>query len=806
MKTQTLSRATLIAAILAFFPMTALQAGWKNNEDADAIVGRAKLPSAADFHQPNGIAVGAGGKVFVVDSGYNRVLRFASAAALANGQAAEAVFGQADFSGADPGTSQTRLSYPQRAAVDAAGNLWVSEFGNSRILRWADAENVPSGSAAVQVLGQADFTSRGQRAGQAGMGWPAGIAIDPLGRLWVADYWNNRVLRFDNPTAKGNGGAADGVIGQVDFSGRNSGLSASSLDGPSDVAVDAQNRLWVADTFNRRVLRFDTPDAANHPDADGVLGQPGFSDKSSGGGPAQMGYAMALQISPDGSLSALDRDNRRILRWDQAAAKPNGAAADGVLGRVGLGSSAEDAAMPGRVHQDATALALDAAGRLWLVDRGVERVLRWDSYAQKPDGAPADGVIGDQNPGVLGLAVDVAKKPYSPRSGIEDPATGKFFVADASRVLRYSGRSAAEAGAAPEAFLGATAPDDVYGATSNIEIRQAWGLALDATGTLWVSDAWSNRIVAFANAAAAPTGAAMSRVIGQADFNASNSGLARDRLAEPRGLALDATGSLYVADYGNHRVLRFDNVAAISSGALADAVIGQADFVTASTGSGNQLLKNPSGVCVDAQGRLWVADSGRNRVVRYDAPLGVAPSDPPSGTLGGIASATPAGMYQPTALAVTGGGRLWVMDNGFNRVLRFDRAADKADGSNADGVLGAPNLDSGSDSSRTLHTFARPECVFLDTAENLWVSDYQNARVLRFTPDIAAVITASGANKDGNFQLTFQALEAGTFSVSSSTDLRTWSPEAIYQLAPGASQDFVDGKGGPQRFFRIEER
>jgi sugar lactone lactonase YvrE len=806
MKTIKSSRGFLLSAALAVFLPSLSQAGWKDYEQADAIIGRDKLPSPVNLHMPNGVAVSSSGKVYVVDTGYNRVLRFSSAAALGNGQPAEAVFGQPDFHSGDPGTSQTSLSYPSRATIDAAGNLWVSEMNNYRIMRWADADNAPTGSPAAQVLGQVNFTSRVAGTTQSRMGWPTGMTVDSLGRLWVADYPNNRVLRFDDPIAKGNGGAADGLIGQASFTSSTNGLSATTFNGPTDVAVDAQGRLWVADAFNRRVLRFDSPAAQIMPSADGVLGQPDFVSNATGSGPGQMNFSFALQVSPAGSLFSVDRSNRRIMRWDHAAAKPNGADADGVLGRTGLASNSGDSTISGRIYQNSVAICLDQSGRLWLADSGKERILRWDNVALKGNGAPADGVIGDAGTGVLGLDVNPVAKPASPRAGVEDPQTGKFFVADANRVLRYPSRSAAEAGGAPEAFLGTTTPAELSGDISSEQLLQAWGLALDAAGTLWVCDEWANRIVAFANASNDPTGATMSRVLGQADFDSSESGLAQDRLNAPRGLALDASGNLYVADYGNHRVLRYNNIAGKASGAVADAVIGQPDFITASTAAGNQLLKNPSGICVDVQGRLWVADTGKNRVARYDVPMSVSPSDPPSGTLGGNAAATPSGMNQPTSVVVTSSGRLWVMDYGFNRILRFENAAAKPNGADADGLLGAPTLNNGLNNNRTLRIFSRPECIFPDATGNLWVSDNQNARLLRFTPDIAAIVIQNGMNAGGKFELTFQATASGTFIVRSSTDLKSWSLEATHPLTAGASQVFIDTKGGPRRFFRVEEQ
>lgn len=797
----------LPACFFAIALTSAAQAIWKDYDVAEVILGRTALPTASTFYQPQDIAVNAAsGKVYVVDGGYHRVLRFSSAATLGNGQPAEAVFGQPDMCTAEPGVGPASLNGPLAAAIDAAGRLWVTDTENYRVLRWDNADSATNGAAAVQVLGQPNFTSNGAAMTQTGFLRPGGLTFDSLGRLWVADYFANRVLRYDNPSSKGNGGAADGVLGQPNFTSNTSGTSATQFSYPFDVEVDAQGRLWVSDFFNARILRFDSPASQIQPAADGVLGQPNFTTSTTGSGPAQNNNLITLALSSTGSLFAVDSQNRRVLRWDNAAAKANGAAADGVLGRLGLDGNADYPPTTGEVTDNIRGLVVDAAGRLWGVDRGYERVMRWDNAVNKANGAPADGVIGQPNTATTIRSVyDPTKAPGAARQVLEDPVSGKFFIADNGRVLRYASRSAAEGGSAPEAALGKFALDSYGGGSATAEnLRSAWGLAMDAAGKLWVSDPEGNRLVAFANAATAATGATMSVVLGQQNFTDTSPELSQTRLNDPRAIVIDAAGNLYVADRNNHRVLRFNSIATKTNGAAADAVIGQADFISASTASNPALLEQPEGVCCDAAGRLWVADGGNNRVVRYNTPLVMAPLDLPSGTLGGVGSWTATGMSTPGAVAVSKSGRLWVMDTGFNRVLRFENAAAKANGAPADGVLGAAGF-SAVNYARTARSFNRPRVLAFDLAENLWVGDEGNNRMMRFSPEVTASIVEQGFDKQGHFTLTFHGEANISYTVMSSTDLKTWEVENSYVLGAPGTQLFIDSKGGSKRFFRIEE-
>lgn len=794
------------AVLLAVLSVTPPAFGiWRNFDDADVILGYQALPTATRLFSPQGITIHpASGKVFVCDTTNHRVLRFSSAAALGTGQAAEAAFGQPDLFSGNPGLAQGKLDEPMEAAVDAAGRLWVADGENNRILRWDDAINAPSGTLAAQVLGAPDFNSRSGGSTQNRMTRPGGLDVDSQGRLWVADYVNNRVLRFDNPAAKGNGGNADAVIGQPNFTTSDAGCTASSFNQPYDLDIDAQDRLWVADFNNARLLRFDNP--VTQGTANGVLCQPDFVSNGNGSGPAESNRVIALSVSPAGSLYAIDTQNRRVLRWDNAVAKANGANADGVLGRDGLAASAGHSDNPGYVSSESRGLATDGAGHLWLADRYFERVLRWDNAAAKPNGAYADGVIGHEETDFGPWSYYNPPKTLNlSRGGVEDPVSGKFYVGDYGRVLRYASRQEAEDGERPEAMLGKESPwVSGYDTPSQTILGSTWSLVIDGSGKLWVSDPEANRVLAFASPATASTGTPAAVVLGQANFTDDDPGLTQNRMKQPRGLALDASGNLYVADYGNHRVLRFNNVANKSNGANADAVLGQADFTSVSLAEDPSLHQNPSGVCVDGEGKLWVADTARHRVLRYDAPLSAPPLAPPSGILGGEAAATASGMATPIGVTVDGAGRLFVLDQLFNRILRFDNAKAKANGANADGLLGAPTFDHYLRDSRTRNAFSGPSGLFLDAAKNLWVGDEGNGRLMRFSPEASAFIIQSGPS-GGNFSLTFHGEAGITYTVRSSTDLKNWQTEQAYPFVNAGNQTFTKARAGSRRFYRVEE-
>ncbi len=220
--------------------------------------------AANGFANPFGVAVDpVTGKVFVSDTSNHRVLRFTSFASLSNGAAAEAVLGQSSFvtQGANRGGSPAAntLNYPYDLAVDSAGRLWVADSSNNRVLRFDSAASKANGAAADGVLGQPDFTSNAANQGgstaQNSLNFPIGVAVSSSDHLWVSDSTNHRLLRFDSASTKANGANADGVLGQANFTSgnqnRGSGVNINTLNRPVGLIVGTGGRLWVADTNNQ---------------------------------------------------------------------------------------------------------------------------------------------------------------------------------------------------------------------------------------------------------------------------------------------------------------------------------------------------------------------------------------------------------------------------------------------------------------------------------------------------------------------------------------------------------------------------
>jgi NHL repeat len=187
--------------------------------------------STAQFSFPTGVAVDAQGRVYVADSGNHRIRR------IADGQVTT-------LAGSSPGWSDgpaatARFNVPTRVAVDAAGDVWVSDSDNQRIRRIAGG--MVTTAAGTGALGTSDGP-----AASAELEYPEGIVAEPSGRvLFVDSTYRIRALQAGMvTTVAGSGlqGFADGPAASAQFKTWTGGL-----------AVDAMGRIVVADTGNYRV-------------------------------------------------------------------------------------------------------------------------------------------------------------------------------------------------------------------------------------------------------------------------------------------------------------------------------------------------------------------------------------------------------------------------------------------------------------------------------------------------------------------------------------------------------------------------
>ena len=327
--------------------------------------------------------------------------------------------------------------------------LYVADASNSRVLAW-NSVAFTNGQPADRVFGQVDFTRgvcNGVGLGASSLCTPTDLTTDAAGNLYVSDT-NSRVLEYDTPLATGGDTVADRVFGQTVFTGNtcnSGGASALTLCSPKGITVSPTGNVYVVDSGNHRLLRYTTPLTTDMV-ADAVLGQIGFRYTGANlvdGSGMSSPYAVAIDTSvTPNRLYVADFTNSRVLAWADVTAFQTGSPADLVLGQPDLltsgcnsqGVSASSLCSP-------TSVSVDSQGRVYVTDAANNRVLLYDSpFSTDTD---ADKVLGQANFTARScnraLSAPSSATVCNPYGSVMSPAN-ELFVADHdnNRVLVYT--------------------------------------------------------------------------------------------------------------------------------------------------------------------------------------------------------------------------------------------------------------------------------------------------------------------------------------------------------------------------------
>lgn len=241
-----------------------------------------------------------------------------------NGAEADVIIGQTNFTATRSGTAADRFDesviYASVYYDEGTSNesLIVSDFGNSRVLLY---NTIPTsnGASADVVVGQADFNSKASGAAANKLDNPlSAFAHD--GKLYVADYGNNRVVVFNSIPAT-NGANADYVLGQPGFGFNESGASATLFNGPTSIDISRMGKMAIADYLNNRVLIYNSIPGSSTTTPDIILGQPhsessdaNFNDISG----RTMDNPIGVSWDVSNNLFVADVSNNRVLLYGAA--------------------------------------------------------------------------------------------------------------------------------------------------------------------------------------------------------------------------------------------------------------------------------------------------------------------------------------------------------------------------------------------------------------------------------------------------------------------------------------------------------
>jgi len=577
--------------------------------------------SLAQLNLPYGVAADANGSVYVADLNNNRVRRIAPDGTISTFAGSG---GQGSSGDGGPATAAQLLT-PRDVAVDAAGTVYISEFGSHRV-----RQVTPDGLIATAAgIGVAGFRGDGGPAADAQLDSPAGLAVDRSGALYIADSQNQRVRKILP------GGLISTVLG---------GAPDTALQTPIAVTIDLNGNLYVADSST--VVRKYTAIGA-WVNAAGT-GDPGFYGDGGAATAAQLTEPLALAADLNGNLYIADGVRTRQV---DTLGKIHTIAGDNYTQHIGDGAGAAAA----ELYQP-WAVWLDGAGNLQIADTGTQRVRRVSAGTI----ATVAGT-GVAAPG--GEAVPAATSPLDYPMGVAVDAGGNVWIAEthAHRIRQVAAggliRTAMGTGAA------GVGPEGMP--PGQTQLRGPRGLCLDRAGTLYVADTANQRVLRWT-----PGGVVETAAGNGSPGAAGDGGSARlAQLSQPSACATDDFGNLFIADTYNHRIRKVDsrgNIATVAGTGVA-GWSGDEGPATAAA------LNTPEGVAVDDNGNIYISDTG-NHLIRQVTPDGVIHTIAGTGAAGFAGDAGPALSAQlnsPAGILLDGAGELYFADTGNNRVRRL---------------------------------------------------------------------------------------------------------------------------------------
>ena len=522
--------------------------------------------SAARLNTPYGVAVDRAGNLFIADLGNNRVRKVSPDGVITT----------------VPGTD--KLLAPRNVALDAAGTLYISEFGGHRVWRLRPDGIVES----VAGNGTPGFAGDGGAARTAQLAYPAGIAFDGAGNLYIADSSNNRVRKV-----------ANGIITTVLGPGDAGADLPNQLNLPTSVAIDPAGNLYVADSGNQRIQQVSPFDAIGTLPGAGrdlaldpvgnlyiasgghVLeltallslqmiagnGCYGFSGDGGAATSARLNGPVAVALSSAGTLYIADQKNLRVRTIDTTANITT------ILGDGTAGTGANQLASPAGV-------AVNASGAVYVADQNNDRMQTIGA------GGDIQTLAGTGSPGFNGDGMPAASTQLFSPGAMALAADGSLSFSDAG-----NGR------------VRSISPGGIVSSVAQIAAR---GVAVDGAGNVYASDSAAHSIVRVD-----PRGhSTILAGTGTPGFSGDGGAASAAQLNSPGGLAMDGQGSLYISDTGNNRIRVIGNNGKIRT----IAGTGAADFSGDGGPAQSASFNSPAGLAVDSAGNIWVADTGNNRV------------------------------------------------------------------------------------------------------------------------------------------------------------------------------------------------
>lgn len=376
-------------------------------------------------------------------------------------------------------------------------------------------------------------------------------------------------------------------------------------------------------------------------------------------------------------------------------------------------------------------VALDAAGNLFIVDKGNNRIRRVDATT-----GIISTVAGDSTGGISGDGGPAISASLGPAGAIALDAVGNLFITISNvhyaRIRRVDAGTGIITTVAGNEFRGFSGDD---GPATNASLDAPTGLALDAAGNLFIADKRNHRIRRVDVTTGIITTVAGNGVGG---FSGDGGPATSAKLSGPNDVVFDDAGNLFIVD--NRRIRLVDEDTGIITTVAGDGSFGfSGDGGPATSAS----LNDSVGVALDALGNLFIADRHNWRIRRVDATTEIISTVAGNGWIGFSGDggpATRASLKAPFGIAIGGAGNLFIADASNHRIRRVDARTGIISTVVGNGARGF----SGDGGPATSANLFGPADVTLDTAGNMFIAEFNNHRIRRVDVTTGIISTVAG--------------------------------------------------------------